>query len=302
MARHARSVPGALLPRRVDAPLAALGAGVYAVAYLFRAVRLNALLPVEQRLGLLRAWSVSAGTTFLLQVVPFRGGEVASWGLLKRELGLSWPRAGAVLALVKSVDTATLLLAGLAGGAVVAARRGAAVLGGSVAAACAAGAVALAFLPAVGSRVLETAAARLPERPRLRRVADELRSGLEVARERPALYFVAYGASVGFFVLHLLAVSLLLSALGVTVSVAVVALATLAATVAASLPSPAGTFGPMESGFVAGLALEGVPLGQAAAAAAAVHLLAVAVTGALSLPLLRGRKVRPSPPGTATPG
>src|SRR6185295_4563922 len=47
------------------------GAGlvVYALGFLARGLRLNALLPPEDRIPWTRAWSVSAAVTFLLQVV-----------------------------------------------------------------------------------------------------------------------------------------------------------------------------------------------------------------------------------------
>ena len=301
LVRQVRSVPGGLFPSSIRAGPALLGMLLYSFGYAVRAGRLNALLPRGDRLGFGRAWSLSGAITFLLQVVPFRGGEVAAWALLKRELGLSWPRAGAVLALVKVIDTATLLLVGLGGGAIVAIRRGAPVLGGAAAAACAAGAVLLALLPYAGSALLSRIRQRLGERPRLARFADEVQAGLLVARERPRSWALAWTAGLGFFVFHLVALKTFLGALGVGASVPGIALASLASVASAAIPSPAGTFGPMESGFSAGLTLEGIPLGTAVSAAATPHLATTLVTGLLALPLLRRRAVSPSS-GTASPG
>jgi hypothetical protein len=60
----------------------------------------------------------------------------------------------------------------------------------------------------------------------------------------------------------------------------------------------------MESSFAAALLLDGVSLGTGAASAAFLHVVAVAVTGLLGLPLLRKGGIRParSLPGRPTPG
>lgn len=226
---------------------------------------------------------------------------MAAWAVLKRELALSWPRAGAVLALVKVIDTACLLLVGVGGGALLALRRGSPVLGGAAAALFVSGAILLALLPYAGGALLVRLSRRLAERPRLVRFLGEVDAGLKVARERPASWALAWLSGLGFFAFHLASLSLFLGALGATVTVPGIAFASLASVVSAAIPSPAGTFGPMESGFSAGLALDGVPLAHAVPAAALTHLATTAVTGLLALPLLRRGKVRPSP-GTSSPG
>ena len=86
--------------------------------------------------------------------------------------------------------------------------------------------------------------------------------------------------------------------LGLTPSLPALAFASLASVLSAAvLPSPAGTFGPMESGFAAGLALEGVPLVLGATVTGAVHLLTTIACGIVGLPLLLQRCERSvSPP------
>jgi uncharacterized membrane protein YbhN (UPF0104 family) len=266
------------------------GAVVYALGFAARAARLNLLLPPADRIPFGRAWAVSGATTFLLQVLPFRGGEVASWALYRRVLGTGWARAGAVFVLVKTLDSAAFLLAGLAGAAALALRGGVPVLGGATAVAVAAGTVLLVLLPRLGTPVVERLAARAATRPRIARGLAELAEGLRVAREAPRAFLFAFGGAIAFLAGHFAALALLFAALGLTPSLAVLAVASLASVLSAAvLPSPAGTFGPMESGFAAGLALEGVPLVLGATVTGAVHLLTTLACGVVGLPLLLRR-------------
>jgi len=291
--RQLSSAPAGLRERLAAArpELLAAGVAVYALGFAARAVRLNLLLPPSDRVPFGQAWAASGASTFLLQVLPFRGGEVASWALYRRVLGTGWARAGAVFVLAKVLDSAAFLLAGLAGAAALAARRGIPVLGGATAAAVAAGTLLLLFLPRLGVPLAEAAGRRLSERPRLARGFAELAEGLRVARESPRAYLLAFGGALGFLAGHFAALALLFAALGLTPSLAALAVASLASVLSAAvLPSPAGTFGPMESGFAAGLALEGVPLALGAAATAAVHLLTTAASGLVGLPLLLGKR------------
>ena len=89
-----------------------------------RGVRLELLLPKGERIGLVRSAALAGASTFLLQIVPFRGGEVASFALYRRILGVSWTRSAAVFVLVKVVDGAAILIIGLFGAAHIAHRRG----------------------------------------------------------------------------------------------------------------------------------------------------------------------------------
>jgi len=52
-----------------------IGLLVYALAYAARAVEARAPPPDSERAGFLRSLSVSGATTFLLQIVPFRGAS-----------------------------------------------------------------------------------------------------------------------------------------------------------------------------------------------------------------------------------
>jgi len=273
---------------------------VYTLAYAARAVRLSFLLPPADRLGFGRAWALSGATTFLLQVIPFRGGEVASLALYRRELGMSWSRSTAVFALVKLLDSAAMLLVGLAGAALLAQRRGAPVLGSAVAASVAAGAAAMLVLPLLGGRTLGWIAAKLPEPSRRRAAALEAAEGLRVAREKPASYALALAGSFAFLAGHLAMFWLVMQGLGVKATLPGLAFASLSSVLLTQVvPSPAGTFGPMETGFAAALVLDGVSVGTGATAAAAAHVLATAVTGLLGLPLLwpLRRKGAEAPPG-----
>lgn len=267
--------------------LIAAGVVIYALGFAARAARLNLLLPPSDRIPFGRAWAVSGATTFLLQVLPFRGGEVASWALYRRVLGTGWARAGAVFVLVKTLDSAAFLLAGLAGAAALALRSGIPVLGGATAVAVAAGTILLVLMPRLGVPVVEAAARRFAARPRLARGLGELAEGLRVAREAPGAYLLAFAGAVAFLAGHFAALALLFAALGLTPSLPALAVASLASVLSAAvLPSPAGTFGPMESGFAAGLALEGVPLALGATVTGAVHLLTTLACGVVGLPLL----------------
>lgn len=263
-----------------------LGAAVYALAFLTRAVRLERLLPPGDRIPLGRAYSVSAATTFLLQVVPFRGGEVATWGLLKRELGTGWARSGAVFALVKAIDAATTLLVGLLGAAFLAFEKGSIPLGIAAGALVSLGAAALLSLPWIGGALLSRLTPSFGEGSRRRRAALEIGAGLEEARSHPGAYAMAALFGLAFFIGHLLALSLIASGLGVRVSVAGLAFATLTSVAAAAIPSPAGTFGPMESGFALGLAWDGLPPALGVVSAAVFHLVTTAVAGLVAAPVL----------------
>ena len=295
LARQVAHAPADVLDRlgKARPGLIAAGVVIYALGFAARAARLNLLLPPADRIPFGRAWAVSGATTFLLQVLPFRGGEVASWALYRRVLGTGWARAGAVFVLVKTLDSAAFLLAGLAGAAALALRSGVPVLGGATAVAVAAGTVLLVLMPRLGVPVVEGAARRFAARPRLARGLGELAGGLRVAREAPGAYLLAFAGAVAFLAGHFAALTLLFSALGLTPSLPALAFASLASVLSAAvLPSPAGTFGPMESGFAAGLALEGVPLALGATVTGAVHLLTTIACGVVGLPLLGRRGAR----------
>jgi hypothetical protein len=264
----------------------AIGAVLYGLAFATRAARLNLLLPPEDRLPFGHAWSLSAAATFLLQVLPFRGGEVAGWALIKRALGASWARAGAVFLLVKVVDSTTLLVFGLGGAVLVAARSGARTMSGATGALLLVAAVGLALLPRPGAAFSRWLAARSREGSRLRRVAEEFGAGLEIASSRPAAYHAALVLSLAFFAGHLAMLHLVLAeGFGADVSPGALAFASLTSVMTSGIvPSPAGTFGPMESGFAAGLLLDGVPAALGAVLATAAHILATAVAGLVALP------------------
>ena len=143
--------------------LVALGFLLNILAFGVRAFRFNLLLLPADRIPVATAWSLSGATTFLLQVMPFRSGEIGSWASIRAALGASWARSGAVLALVKLLDTATLLLAGLAGAAWLLFAHGTHVLGVGVAALVLLGAGLLLALPLAGGRLLASLVPRLPE-------------------------------------------------------------------------------------------------------------------------------------------
>ena len=270
--------------------IVALGFLLNILAFGVRAFRFNLLLPPADRIPVATAWSLSGATTFLLQVMPFRSGEIGSWASIRAALGASWARSGAVLALVKLVDTATLLLAGLAGAAWLLFTHGTHVLGVGVAALVLLGAAFLLALPLAGGRLLVSLVPRLPENSRRHAIAREVAEGLSVARRAPGSYAMATAAAAAFLALHVPALWLTARGLGLPIHPAtlLVALFTSIAT-AAVLPSPAGTFGPYESGFAAATALDGVPLATGAVLGGLLHLLTTLAAGAVGLPFFLGR-------------
>ncbi|MEO8587382.1 MAG: lysylphosphatidylglycerol synthase domain-containing protein [Acidobacteriota bacterium] len=270
--------------------LVALGFLLNVLAFGVRAFRLNLLLPPADRISVATAWSLSGATTFLLQVMPFRSGEIGSWASIKAALGASWARSGAVFALVKLLDTATLLLAGLAGTAWLLFTRGTQVLGTGVAALVLFGAAFLLALPLAGGRLLVFLVPRLPESSRRHAFAREVAEGLSVARRAPGSYAMATAAAAAFLALHVPALWLTARGLGFSIDPAtlLVALFTSIAT-AAFLPSPAGTFGPYESGFAAAAALGGLSLATGAVLGGLLHVLTTLAAGAVGLPFLIGR-------------
>src|SRR5512141_2812798 len=148
------------------APLLA-GFAVFFASHAFRAARLNRLLPRDGRIAPARAFGLSGAAHFFVQVLPFRGGDVASVALMHRELGVSWSRSGGVFVLVKLIDTASAVLVGLAGGTVVLLSHR--VAGGP----WAAGLffvllAALALLPEAGGSLLEALSARARQASRLK--------------------------------------------------------------------------------------------------------------------------------------
>ncbi len=270
--------------------IVALGFLLNILAFGVRAFRFNLLLPPADRIPVATAWSLSGATTFLLQVMPFRSGEIGSWASIRAALGASWARSGAVLALVKLLDTATLLLAGLAGAAWLLFTHGTQVLGVGVAALVLLGAAFLLALPLAGGRLLVSLVPRLPENSRRHAIAREVAEGLSVARRAPGSYAMATAAAAAFLALHVPALWLTARGLGLAIHPAtlLVALFTSIAT-AAVLPSPAGTFGPYESGFAAATALDGVPLATGAVLGGLLHLLTTLAAGAVGLPFFLGR-------------
>lgn len=269
--------------------LIALGFLLNLLAFAPRAVRLNLLLPPGEGVPFGRAWSVSGATTFLLQVMPFRSGEIASWASIRSVLGATWTRSAAVFALVKLLDTATLLIAGVAGAAWLLFDRGTPVLSFAAAATCLAGSAALFFLPAVSGSLVAWLAPKLPAGGRRRAVADELAEGLSVARRAPARYCGAALGAFAFLALHLAALFVTAKGLGLPLHPATLAVALLASiTSAAILPSPVGTFGPYESGFAAATALEAVPIATGAVLAGLLHVLTTLAAGAVGLPFFFG--------------
>jgi uncharacterized membrane protein YbhN (UPF0104 family) len=276
--------------------LVALGFVLNVLAFAPRALRLNLLLTRGEEVPFGRAWSVSGATTFLLQVMPFRTGEVGTWAALRSVLGATWARSAAVFALVKLLDTATLLLAGVAGAAWLLVARGTPVLGAAAAAACVGGAGLLLVLPAVSGRLVAWLVPRLPEGGRRRAVAEEILEGLAVARRAPGRYLGAALAAFAFLALHLAALFTTAKGLGLPLHPATLAVALLASiTTAAVIPSPAGTFGPYESGFAAAAALDGLPLATGAVLGGLLHLLTTFAAGTVGLAFFLGR-LRENPP------
>jgi uncharacterized membrane protein YbhN (UPF0104 family) len=281
-----------IVPRLASANLwlVALGFLLNILAFGVRAFRFNFLLLPADRIPFATAWSLSGATTFLLQVMPFRSGEIASWASIRAALGASWARSAAVLALVKLLDTATLLLTGLAGAAWLLFARGTHVLGFTVAALVFLGTGLLLALPLAGGRLLASLVPRLPEGGRRKAIAREVAEGLSVARREPGSYALAAAAAGAFLALHVPALWLTARGLGLSIHPAAlsVALFTSIAT-AAVLPSPAGTFGPYESGFAAALALDGIPLAGGAILGGCLHLLTTLAAGLTGLPFLLSR-------------
>lgn len=290
----ARRAPEGTFTKLVEARPLPLVAGftLFAAAHGIRAVRLNRLLPERERIPPVRAAAISGASTFLLQVIPFRGGEVATYALFRRELVVSWARAGAVFALVKTLDTAATLLVGLAGAATLASRRGHGVLGTSGGVLVAAGAFGLLALPLLGRRLVLGLARRVPLRSRRRRLAREVSAGLSVATAAPRSYLVAYGCALAFWTVHIGGLVAVMRGLSLPVSPGTLAFATLGSIVAAAIPSPGGTFGPAESGFALALSLDGVPFVAGLGAAAIVHLVMTAAAGLVGLPVLLSTRVR----------
>jgi hypothetical protein len=272
-------------------PLVGLGFLLNVLAFAPRAARLNLLLPRGEGVPFGRAWSVSGAGTFFLQVLPFRSGELATWAAIRSVLGATWARSGAVFALSKLLDTATVLLVGVAGAAWILLVRGISVLGTAAAAACVVGAVALVVLPAASGRLLAALAPRLPEGSRRRAFADELAAGLAVARREPARYAGAALAAFAFLGLHLAAIWTTARGLGLPLDLAALAVVLLASiATAAVLPSPAGTFGPYESGFAAAAAAAaGMPLAAGAVLGTLLHLLTTLAAGVVGFPFLLER-------------
>jgi hypothetical protein len=264
--------------------LVALGFILNVLAFAPRALRLNLLLPRGEKVPFGRAWSVSGAATFLLQVMPFRTGEVGTWASLRSVLGATWARSAAVFALAKVLDTATVILTGVAGAAWLLLSRGTSVLGATAAAACVAGAGLLFVLPAVSGRLVAWLLPRLPEGGRRRAVAEEVLEGLAVARRAPVRYLGAALAAFAFLAFHLAALFVIAKGLGLPLHPATLAVVLLASiTTAAVLPSPAGTFGPYESGFAAAAALDGLPLATGAVLGGLLHLLTTLAAGAVGL-------------------
>ena len=287
-----RRSPAEIFSSLRNAQPAFLVAGFFlnVLAFGVRAFRFNLLLLPADRIPFAAAWSLSGATTFLLQVMPFRSGEIASWASIRAALGASWARSAAVLALVKLLDTATLLLAGLAGAAWLLFARGTHVLGSAVAALVFLGTGLLLALPLAGGRLLASLVPRLPGGGRRQAIAREVAEGLSVARREPGSYALAAASAGIFLALHIPALWLTARGLGLPIHPATLAVALLTSiATAAILPSPAGTFGPYESGFAAAAALEGIPLAGGAVLGACLHLLTTLAAGLTGLPFLLSR-------------
>jgi len=294
-----RRAPPETLAKLGEARLSLLAAGtvLYGAGFFLRGARLNFLLPPGEPLPVARAASLSAATLFLVQVLPFRGGELASWALYRIALGAGWVRSGAVFAVVKIVDSGVLVLAGLSGAALLAVAGRALGIGAAAAAGAAAGAAGLLLAPRLAGRGADRLSGRFPEGSRRRRLAAEIGTALRVAHEQPRRYLAAIAAAASCLAVQLGAIWLMLGALHVAASPGVVALALLTSAIAsAAIPSPAGNFGPSESGFTAALLLGGVPLPLGLVVAGILHLLSTLSAGAVGLPFLlewlRGRRER----------
>ena len=270
---------------------------LYGLAFLTRAVRLNLLLPEDERFPLFRAASLSASATFLLQVIPFRGGEIAGWAAYRKALGSGWARAGAVFALVKVIDSASVLLLGLFGAAVMASRRGAPIMAMGPLLLLGTAALTLLSLPRLTGGFVLRFSSKMKKGGRLERISLEMGRTLVEAAASPPRYVLAVVWAFVFLGFYVGAMALVCHGLGVPVSLAGLSFAALTSiTAAAVLPSPAGTFGPNESGFAAGLAFDGVALGTGVLTGAVLHVLLTATAGLVGLPFLlsgaREEKVR----------
>jgi len=298
-----RRAPPETLPslREARPLLLAAGAVAYGAGFFLRGVRLNLLLPPGERLSPARAGTLSASALFLVQVIPFRGGELATWAAYRAALEKGWIRSGAVLAVAKLVDSAVLILVGLAGGALVALRGRSATFGTTAALAFLAGAAALLLVPRFAGAGVLRLAGRFPEGSRRRRLVAEIGEALRVAHERPRDYMGSVAAAAGCSLVQIGAVWLMLVGLRVAASPGAVAFAVFsAALLSAAIPSPVGNFGPTESGFTAALLLEGVPVPLGLVAAGILHLLSTATAGLVALPFLlggAGRRLKDLPPG-----
>ncbi len=269
-----------------------VGAGflLFVAACGARAFRLRLLLGPDPTVGFARAASLSGGASFLLHVVPFRGGDFGAWALYRRELGTSWTRAGSFYALVKLLDVWSTTALGLLGGSILLARHGKEGLAGALAASAAAVTFCVALLPGAGARRLGRLASRLADGSRAGHTLREMAAGLQAAHLRPWAWAGALGTALLYAGLQVAGLTAAFRGLGAPVSPAGAAFATLSAVVMSWVPSPAGTFGPAEAGLAAALALDGVSVPLGAAAGALAHLLVVAAVGAVGLPLLLTRR------------
>lgn len=290
-----RNAPRGTLPRLSAAsgiPLAA-GLALFIVAFAARALRLLVLLPAGGRIPFVRAFALSAGATFTLQVLPFRGGDPASWALFRRELGGSWAGSGAVFAIVKLLDAVAFAIVGLAGGALLAFRRGATLPATALAVSTTLLLALLIVSPGAGSLVLRWITARLAA-GRASRTLLDIEASLASAHRSTLAWLLAIAGSLAFIAVYLAAMSIACRGMGLDPGAAAIALASLGSTLtSALLPSPAGTFGSMEVGFGAGLTAAGASPAAAVATAAALHILTTLSSGLAALPLLGP----PSPPG-----
>ncbi len=273
-----------------DLRLLALGFLLFVAACGARALRLLLLLGDSSPVGFARAASLSGGASFLLHVVPFRGGDVGAWALYRQVLGTSWPRAGSLYALLKLIDLWSTTALGLLGGSLLLARHGREGLAGALAAAAALVTLCVVLLPATGVRLLGRLASFLPDGSTARRTAQEIVAGLGTAHLKPRPWAGVLGTALLYAALQVAGLTAAFRGLGAPVSPAGAAFATLSAVVVSWIPSPAGTFGPAEAGLAAALALDGVSVPLGAAAAVLAHLLVVAAVGAVGLPLFLTRR------------
>ena len=273
--------------RSADPLLLGAGSAAYALAFLFRGARLNLLLPEEGRIPAARAWSLSAASLFLVQVVPLRGGEIATWAAIRAALGTGWLRSGAVFVAAKMVDTAVLVLAGLTGAAVALVSGDAPVFGAAAWGAVAAGGALLLLAPRLAGQAAGWLAGRFPDGSRGARLAREVSDALLVARQSPRRYLAAVTMAAATTAMHVGAIFLMLRGLRIDVSLAGIALALfLSALAFSSIPSPFGNFGPAETGFTAGLTLAGIPVPVGLVASVILHVLLTLSSGLAGLPFL----------------